>query len=222
MRTVAVVTATTGRKELEQTVESVANQTYPCKHYVFFDGVPPRTLPDNVLVTALPVKTGANGMLNGGICAASAFIAQEDLICWCDDDNWFDANHVESMVDALGDNRWSYCLRKLVNPDGSFWDYDDGESLGTWTGFVDLNCYMLTRQRLATVVAHHWYTLGNNGLMMGDRVIYNALRALPANCTGQYTVNYRLNSRLDLKDFFAQNNAAMRQRFHDKLPWRKA
>ena len=221
MRTVAVVTATTGRKELEQTVESVANQTYPCKHYVFFDGVPPRTLPDNVLVTALPVKTGANGMLNGGICASAAFIAQEDLLCFCDDDNWLDANHVESLVAAMGENNWAYSLRKLVNLDGSFWDYDDGESLGTWTGFVDVNCYMVDRLRLGVAIAPYWYAMGSHGINLGDRAVYAAIGRLPANCTGQYTVNYRLNSRKDLRPFFTQENAKMREKFPDQLPWRK-
>lgn len=222
MRTVAVVTATTGRKELEQTIESVANQTYPCKHYVFFDGVPPRTLPDNVLVTTLPVKTGANGMLNGAILACAAFIAQEDLLCFCDDDNWLDANHVESLVAAMGENQWAYSLRKLVNPDGSFWDYDDGESLGIWTGFVDTNCYMMDRKRLAMGIAPAWTVMGSHGINLGDRGAYAAIKHFPANCTGLYTVNYRLSLKKDLRPFFTQENAKMRDRFPDQLPWRKA
>ena len=221
MRTVAVVTATTGRRELEQTIESVAKQTYPCKHYVFFDGVQTRPLPSQVLVTSLPVKTGANGMLNGGINAAGAFIAQEDLICWVDDDNWLEPNHVESLVEAMGQNRWAYSLRNLVEQDGTFWDRDDGESLGPWTGFVDANCYMVTRRNLATVVAPQWYTMGNNGINMGDRAMYAALSRLPANCTGEYTVNYRINARHNVKDFFARENAKMREKFKDQLPWRK-
>lgn len=61
MKTVAVVTATTGRKELQQTIDSVARQTYPCKHYIFFDGVTPS--PDlsysfDTRIVELPVKTG--------------------------------------------------------------------------------------------------------------------------------------------------------------------
>ena len=220
MRTVAVITATTGRKELEQTVESVANQTYPCKHYVFFDGVPPRTLPDNVLVTALPVKTGANGMMNGGIVAACAYIVQEELICWCDDDNWMDENHVESLVAAMEENVWSYSLRKLMHPDGSFWDYDDCESLGHHTGFVDLNCYMMDRRRLACGIATCWYhTTGE--LNVGDRHVWEVTKQLPGNGTGQYTMNYRLNNKRDLKPFFFQRNIQIRAKFGNDLPWRQ-
>ncbi|QLB15731.1 hypothetical protein A6B39_09870 [Mannheimia granulomatis] len=36
--TVAVITSTVGRIELERAIFSVQNQTYPCKHYIFVDG----------------------------------------------------------------------------------------------------------------------------------------------------------------------------------------
>jgi hypothetical protein len=63
--------------------------------------------------------------------------------------------------------------------------------------------------------------MGNNGINMGDRAISATLRSLPANCTGEYTVNYRINARQNIKDFFAQENAKMRAKFGDQLPWRK-
>ena len=37
-KTAAVVTVTMGRKELEKCLISVANQSYPCTHYVLCDG----------------------------------------------------------------------------------------------------------------------------------------------------------------------------------------
>ena len=60
MKTVAVVTATTGRVELQQAIDSVARQTYPCRHYIFFDGVtPPYNLgySFDTRIVELPVKT---------------------------------------------------------------------------------------------------------------------------------------------------------------------
>jgi glycosyltransferase involved in cell wall biosynthesis len=48
-----------------------------------------------------PVKTGGDGVLNHGIVAASAYLVQEDLICWVDDDNWLEPEHVESLVEAI-------------------------------------------------------------------------------------------------------------------------
>ena len=38
MKTAAVVTVTTGGKTLEKCLSSVANQSYPCAHYVLCDG----------------------------------------------------------------------------------------------------------------------------------------------------------------------------------------
>lgn len=222
MKTVALVTASTGRKELLQTVESSLKQTYPCKHYVFFDGVEPVPLPPGVEVVRLPVRTGGNGRLNGGIVASSAFLVTEDLICWCDDDNWLEPNHVETLVEATGENLWAHCLRKLMNSDGSFWDFDDCESLGVWTGFVDLNCYMMNRLALAVHVAPRWYATTSAGLFIGDRTIYSSLKSLRGECTGRYTVNYRLNSRVNLRHFFKTGNEKMREKFGDDLPWRKS
>ena len=39
MKTVAVITSTTGRDSLRKTAQSVQTQTYPCQHYVIYDGV---------------------------------------------------------------------------------------------------------------------------------------------------------------------------------------
>ena len=59
MKTVAVVTATTGRASLQQTMDSVAAQTYPCNHYVILDGpglseFASYTKPENCTILKLP------------------------------------------------------------------------------------------------------------------------------------------------------------------------
>lgn len=93
-KTVAVVTSTIGRPELALAIESVQNQTYPCKHYVFVDGnifwdkakSILEQFPD-VIPIYLPMNTGKNRILNGAINAAAAFLVEEDIICYLDDDN---------------------------------------------------------------------------------------------------------------------------------------
>lgn len=223
MKTVAVVTATTGRDTLKQTIESVANQTVNCRHYIFCDGVAIPLYPehyDDIEWCRLPVKTGGNGMMNGGIMAASPFLVQEDLICWLDDDNWFEPNHVESLIAARGDKPYAYSLRKLVNPDGTFYDNDDFESLGEHSGFIDLNCYLMDR-RLAVQVSPMWYhTTGE--LMIGDRYMYECLKQnnIQYGSSGQYTVNYRLNPKRDLRAWFFDGNIKNRAKYSGDLPWR--
>jgi len=61
MTSIAVVTATTGRAELQRAIDSVAAQTVPCRHYVFADGVdvPPVS---GVEFCRLPVVTGGAGL----------------------------------------------------------------------------------------------------------------------------------------------------------------
>jgi GT2 family glycosyltransferase len=226
MPSVAVVTATTGRDSLVECVESVFNQTVPCKHYVFADGR--ETIFEskaNMLnlqnLCMLPVKTGGNGMMNGGIVAASAFLVQEDYICWLDDDNWIEPDHIENLLKAVEGKGYAYTLRKLVEDSGDFFDYDDFESLGQYSGFIDLNCYMMNRQ-LAVQIAPQWYkTTGE--LMVGDRFVYEALKQnnIPYGETGKYTVNYRLNPKRDLRSWFFKGNIENRAKYSGELPWKK-
>ena len=221
MTSVAVVTATTGRETLKQTIDSVANQTVACNHYVFVDGCEVPFEQGTAKFISLPVKTGGNGMMNGGIVAASAFLVQEDLICWLDDDNWFEPDHIETLLAAKGEKPYAYSLRKLVEDSGDFFDFDDFESLGQHSGFIDLNCYLMDRQ-LAVQIAPLWYrTTGS--LMVGDRFVYECLKQnnLPFGESGKYTVNYRLNPKRDLRPWFFKGNIENRAKYSGDLPWRK-
>lgn len=224
MKTVAVVTATTSRKELQQAINSVREQTYSCRHYIFIDGEQAfknEFYIKGAEVCQLPVCTGGNGMMNGGIVAASAFLVQEDMICWLDDDNWFEPNHIEKLVEAKGDKPYSYSLRSLRNFDGSLFANDDFESIGHHGSFIDLNCYLMNRN-IAVQIAPLWYkTTGE--LMIGDRFVYQALKEnnLESACSGLYTLNYRLNEKRDLRGFFFEGNIKTRAQFPDGFPWAK-
>jgi glycosyltransferase involved in cell wall biosynthesis len=227
MKTVAVVTATTGRDSLQQTIESVRSQTVPCRHYIFVDGRDavtsniPIHVEENIEICVLPVKTGGKGMMNGGIMAASAYLVQEDMIAWLDDDNWYDPDHIEELVKAKGDKPYAHSLRKLLNPDGTFYDYDDFESLGQYSGFVDLNCYLMDRS-VAVQVAPMWYNTTGE-LMIGDRYMYQCLsqNKIPFGESGKYTVNYRLNAKRDLRSWLFDGNIKSRAKYAGELPWRK-
>lgn len=223
MKSVAVVTATTGRDSLLQTIESVKNQTYPCTHYIFVDGQ--HNIPEDTgdcHIIRLPKPTGLHGMMNGGIVAASAYLVTEDYLCWLDDDNWLDPDHVESLVKAIGDKPYAYSLRKLVEPDGTFWGNDDCESLGHHADLIDLNCYLMKRD-LATGLAPCWYqTTGE--LMIGDRYVWAMLKQnnLPYGESGKYSLNYRLNPKRDLRPMFFQGNIMNKSKYPNGFPWSKA
>ena len=223
MASVAIVTATTGRDSLYKTMESVLDQTFKCNHYVFSDGVGDIQQlhgGKDVKWCNLPVKTGGNGMMNGGIVAASAFLVQEDYICWLDDDNWIEPDHIETLLKAVEGKGYAHSLRKLVEDSGDFFDFDDFESLGQHSGFIDLNCYLMHRS-LATQIAPLWYkTTGD--LMVGDRFVYELLKQnkIVGGETGKYTVNYRLNPKRDLRSWFFKGNIENRAKYSGDLPWR--
>lgn len=219
---VAVVTATTGRRELQQTIDSVAAQTYPCAHYIFVDGVtlsPDIRVPANAKVCALPFKTGANGYKNAAIVAASAFLVQEDAISWLDDDNWFEPDHIESLVEAKKNVPYAYSLRQIRKPDGSFVINDDFESIGHFGNFIDLNCYLMDRGT-AIKIAPFWYK-STGDQMVGDKYVYSVLKQskLESNGTGLYTLNYRLTASRDYTPHFFFGSIQARAKFPDGFPW---
>ena len=235
-KTVAVITSTIGRPELTLAIKSVQNQTYPCKHYVFVDGnifwdkakSILEQFPD-VIPIYLPMNTGKNGILNGAINAAAAFLVEEDIICYLDDDNQLREDHVESLVNVIEQGAdFSYSLRAFYDLNHQFICNDDFESLGNWTKeihffsdikinniqqsihlifntngeHIDTNCYAVPRE-IAQKVAHSWYIP-----YFGDRTFFSAINALDlkGETSGKYTVKYTVdfNKMIAVRRFFPQ------------------
>ena len=235
-KTVAVVTSTIGRPELALAIKSVQNQTYPCKHYVFVDGnifwdkakSILEQFPD-VIPIYLPMNTGKNGILNGAINAAAAFLVEEDIICYLDDDNQLREDHVESLVNVIEQGAdFAYSLRSFYDSNHQFICHDDFESLGNWTKeihffsdikinniqqsihlifntngeHIDTNCYAVPRE-IAQKVAHSWYIP-----YFGDRTFFSAINALDlkGETSGKYTVKYTVdfNKMIAVRRFFPQ------------------
>ena len=235
-KTVAVITSTIGRPELTLAIESVQNQTYPCKHYVFVDG---NIFCDkansilaqfpNVVPIYLPMNTSKNRILNGAINAAAAFLVEEDIICYLDDDNQLREDHVESLVNVIEQGAdFAYSLHAFYDLNHQFICNDDFESLGSWTKeihffsdikinniqqsihlifntngeHIDTNCYAVPRE-IAQKVAHSWYIP-----YFGDRTFFSAINALDlkGETSGKYTVKYTVdfNKMIAVRRFFPQ------------------
>ena len=219
-----VITPTTGKEEAKKAVESVANQTVKTDHLIVYDGhdafaklcfpeLPSVLLSENV---------GANGWYGHRVYAGMPFMVNADYILFLDEDNWFEPNHVETMINKIKskDLMWAYSLRRICDEEGNYLCDDDCESLGRFPtfydhnlNFVDTNCYCFRREYLVHV-AHHFY-----GQWGQDRPFYKAASThLPAfGCTGLATVNYRAPARLH--EMFREGNARMMGAYKD-LPWR--
>jgi glycosyltransferase involved in cell wall biosynthesis len=218
-----VITPTTGKDTLYKAIDSVANQTIPTEHLVVLDGLA-AYYPNfpNIKTITLPENVGANGWYGHRVYAAMPLMVNADYILFLDEDNWFEPNHVETMIAKIKskDLMWAYSLRKIHDEAGEYICDDDCESLGRWPtfydhtlNFVDTNCYCFKREYLVGL-AHHFY-----GQWGADRPFYKAVaKALPSfGCTGEATVNYRAPERL--MKMFEEGNAVMKKAYVN-LPWR--
>ncbi len=244
---VTIVTATTGRPELKQCIESVAKQTHQdIQHLIFVDGLgaslrlksltdayAPSSI-DFVDFIHLPYQVGNNRWNAHRMYGAAAYFAEGDFIIFLDDDNTLDPTHVKDCLKVTESGAtWAYSLRKIVGRGGEFLCNDDCESLGKWPSvihkedyFVDVNCYFLPKM-LAIQISPLWYRkFREPGQPEVDRVLCHGLRQIAPNyeSTYKYTVNYLVasNSELSVKpDFFEYGNAEMIKRYNGVLPWHK-
>ena len=233
--TATVIIPTTGSPDLLMAVKSVLSQTYPTDCYVVVDGK------DNVVKTIeileelekndklhvgiLPVNVGANGFYGHRVYAAFTHLVNTDFVLYLDQDNWFIPTHVDSCIKTIQQNNldWCYSLRDIYEDD-TFICHDDCESLGKWQTYhginhVDTNSYCL-RTKIAIQLASAWH-----GGWGQDRVfLANVAKYFPKfDCTGEYTVNYRVagNAGSVTKDFFINGNRIMNDKYNGVFPWRK-
>ena len=229
---VMVITPTTGKDTVVKAVESVRDQTIPTEHLIVCDGddayqkawnLDIAWKADFIKLLTLPENVGGGGWYGHRVYAGMPFMVNADYILFLDEDNWFEPNHVETMINKIKskDLMWAYSLRRICNEAGEYIADDDCESLGRWPvfydhtlNFVDTNCYCFKREYLVHV-AHNFY-----GQWGQDRAFYKAASsALPAfGCTGEATVNYRAPDRLH--KMFLEGNEKMIKAYKQPLPWR--
>jgi GT2 family glycosyltransferase len=232
--TATVIIPTTGSPDLKTSLESVLNQTYPTKCYVVIDGdnfsPKAKTIISNYLgnknlyVCQLPINVGANGFYGHRVYAAFTHLIDTDYVLYLDQDNWFDKNHVQSCVEMIEskDYDWCFSLRKICDKDGQYVCDDNCESLGRWPTYhglnhIDTNSYCI-KTKVAQSLAQVWH-----GGWGQDRVFYSVLDKHYNNytCTGQYTVNYRVdgNPGSVTSSFFINGNKIMNEKYNGEFPW---
>lgn len=236
---VAVVTPTIGDKHLTTCIQSVQNQTYSnLTHYIFLDGKHHYDKIHPILYTESGQKTiktisleenVGKGWCGHRVYAACSFLVNADIILYLDQDNFFDEEHVEKMVDKIKSGYdWVYSFRKIVDKNGKFLYEDNCESLGEWPVFfnnqvfhMDTNCFALKRD-IAVKVGHAWYDSARP--MQADRQFFQVLKTHFKQFSGtkEYTVNYRLGGEQGVSNqFFEQGNKVMFDRFQGDYPWKK-
>ena len=242
---VTVITPTIGKPELADAINSVINQTYKnLKYLIVIDGpdyaadaykMIPLQMQDRIKVVTLAENTGGNGFYGHRVYAAFPHLINTEYICFLDEDNWFEPNHVKSLIDTIEPNRldWAYSLRNIYTPEKNFVAQDNCESLGKWPVYwsinnkepqylVDTSSYCF-RTNFLKEVAHIWHHGWG-----GDRHFYNILtqnmKHTNYDTSGKYTLNYRLDEQVEKKygdiNFFGTGNQ-ITERHYGGFPWRK-
>lgn len=240
---VTIITPTTGSKQLADAILSVENQTYENIQYlVVIDGKDREKQTREVLdsldckrysLITLPQITGYEQYNGHRIYGAMTYIAEGEYLCFLDQDNWYEPNHIESLVEIAHNKMWSYSLRKIVDQSGQYVCNDDCESLGKWKSvlndhFVDVGCFMIPKG-IALRFSPGWYRRARNPQEQPevDRLLSHLLfTQVPheqVDTNGLYTLNYRVASRADSvqADFFKNGNEKMNEKMNGKFPWRK-
>ena len=228
---VAVITSTRGRKTIQKAHLSILNQTYPATHYVFahgkdcWDAVDKNMDGCDAQIVYLPRANGGGGLAMAPVFAAAPYIIDEDIIFYLDDDNFYDPDHIESLVNLIQEFElgWAYSLRKIVDHDGNYVCDDNCESLGcqpnaTGHYLVDNSCYAV-RTDVARRYGYAWYVP-----VISDRNFFKALveAGMTFGATGKHSVNYSLS--LDgaggmTKEKFLANNELNQQNYKGQSPW---
>ena len=123
-------------------------------------------------------------------------------VAYLDDDNWWDADHLPSLLDAMEQTDWAFSYRWWVQPVSrrpvcvDTWE-SVGPDCGVYAqegGWVDPNCLMLDKLACFDAVAA-WIGLPQlpPGSLVNDRLVFDRLRARPGTGTGRPTVFYQLS-----------------------------
>lgn len=231
---VAVVTPTIGTEYLSKCLESVDNQTYEnLTHYVFLDGKEHEKHIWYQLEGASKVKTVrleeniGKGWYGHRVYAACSFLVNADIICYLDEDNWIEPDHVEKLVKEIQQgNDWAYSLRKIYDKEGNYLCEDNCESLGKWPVFFDQSVHHIdtssfaVKRDVAINIGHAWY-----GQWGADRkFFYNLAKYFPKfSCSRTHSLCYRLdgNAGSVKPEFFEEGNNINHQKYNGIFPWKK-
>lgn len=234
---VAVVTPTIGTQFLGKCLDSVQKQTYDdITHYVFVDGqehfsnsligLYGVTETKRIKCVYLEDNIG-KGWYGHRVYAACSFLVNADVIIYLDEDNWFEPNHVESLISELQKgNQWAYSLRKIYDGTGNFICEDNCESLGKWPVYfndqvfhIDTSCYAVRRD-VAVAIGHAWY-----GQWGADRQFFMNLSKhfTQFECTKKHSMCYRLdgNPNSVKSEFFFEGNKKNQEKYNGNFPWKK-
>lgn len=243
---VAVITPTIGKECLARAMTSVAAQTFKgIHHYIVIDGGEhfenalkngsiEKNSDSNVSFHVTPTNTGKNGFYGHRIYAAYPHLINEDIILFLDDDNWFEPNHVESLVNLIQKNNldWAHSLRHVWTDENTYLAEDCCESIGRYPIWFSQYNEKGGQQFLADTSTYafktKWLIKHSHNFHHGwggDRIFLNSVMHNSSfDTTGLHTLNYVLpdmnNAYGGDFDFFKRGNEAVKKHYGGEFPWK--
>lgn len=245
MKKAIVITPTTGSSELTDCIRSVRRQTFPNTHHLLVvDGVKYTQPVDRVLKDVgivgtgdsffrcdLPFNTGGGGYYGHRVMAAFGHLIPDyDYVLFLDQDNWYDPDHVESLVDVCESKNmdWSYSLRKIYNADGTFVTEDNCESLGKWPVWTDPTSFLIDTSSFCFKVPYfklvgYLWDFGWGADRRFYHILKDVMHHIKNDCSFKYSLNYRLggNEGSVKAEFFEAGNKNYQVKYNGALPWKK-
>jgi len=234
LKTAAVITVTNSKRpwQLSNCIASIKAQTYPCTHYVLVDNnfelsAELKRIHHDIKVCHWDAQIGGgNGWLGQRWLSAAPHLITEDVTFFCNDDDWYEANHVQTIMEKIEEGYdWAYSFRKINDENGHFLLYDNCEALGeasdVWNvaghHFVDSCMFGMKTELLKQISV----VMNRPGVDI-DRHFYAAARQVFPNFTAtlKHTFNFRLGGGCGVqKEYFEAGNAEMLKRHNGTLPW---
>lgn len=180
---------------------------------------------ENVRVIKFEENVG-KGWYGHRVYAACSFLVNADIICYLDEDNWIEPNHVENLVNMIKlGNDWAYSLRKIYDKEGNYLCDDNCESLGKWPVYFDDNVHHIdtssfaVKRDVAVNIGHSWYAQWG-----ADRKFFhNLAKYFPKyDCSREHSLCYRLdgNAGSVKPQFFNEGNELMSSKYNgNSYPW---
>ena len=195
-----VITPTTGRNSLQNTIASIKNQksSVPIRHLILWDNKregdffsldanlqtkDPRMLEcdeGTYSCNCIVIKDNCiQGKAAGSVLRSIGLMAANtEWVTFMDDDVIWDSNHVDTMLKAVEGSEWGFCKRRIWTTNEGGYEYlgvDEFESVGedakTPYKMVDNNC-MMFRLKYGIFAACIYRNTKNYN---DDKLMYNFL-----------------------------------------------
>ncbi len=218
---VAVVIQTIMRDTLMQAVRSVFEQTFAGTIQILIGidrglGRPQwidqliAECPDRMVITILDLgystaeKYGGiySSNYGGALRSILSYAANSRYVAYLDDDDWFAPEHIESLVNIIGDQKWAWSGRWFVDHNTSdILCRDTWESVGpkagvyahTFGGFVGPSCLLVDKLACHSVFPEWCFGIPPHGNAEDRRFLAALVKISPGAQSRQFTSYYRTN-----------------------------